>query len=74
MDDVELALQPASEVAPDACTPAKKAAQEKSRANNLAQALDDDAGRTSTVQLDKPQASNTKADDDKVVENLGYSC
>ena len=50
MDDVELALQPASgEVTTDVQTVAKKAKHKKNRASNLAQTLNDDAGLTATV-------------------------
>ena len=69
MNDVKVALQPASEeVASATFTPVKKAEQENNRANNLAQTLDDDVGRTATAQLDKPHASTTKSDDNKAAE------
>ena len=75
MDVVELALQPASEgFSPDACTPTEKAEEEKSRVNNLARTLDDNTGHKVSVHFDKPQASNTKTDDNKAAEHLGYSC
>ena len=74
MYDIELALQPASEeVAPDACTPAKKTEQEKTRAKNLARTLDDDAVHRTTAQLEEPPPSDTKVDDNNVAEKLGYS-
>ena len=77
MDDVELALQPASEKidangAKSKISTRERKEQENQRAKDSVKTLDNDAGRTSVPELDQPKESDTKKDDDKVSEKLGY--
>ena len=75
MDDVEFTLQPASAGdETEVIAFAKKAQHKKNRANDIACDQDDDAGRTTTYQFNKPHDSDTKSDDNKVVKNIGYCC
>ena len=78
MDDVELTFSPASEElesvpTSDKQTDAEKAQRAKEREQDLARVMDDDAGRTSIAVLDEPEVTESKTNDDKVAENLGYS-